>query len=67
MSYVHDSVTSKILGQLEQGVIPWRQRWSVTGPSGMPRNLRSDRPYSGIKSCSCGLPNSSKATAIGAG
>lgn len=48
MSYVHDSVTDKILGQLEQGVIPWRQRWQVTGVDGLPRNLVSNRPYNGI-------------------
>lgn len=48
MSYVHDSVTRKILEQLEQGVIPWRQRWAVNGSGGLPRNLVSDRPYNGI-------------------
>lgn len=48
MSYVHDQVTHKILEQLEQGVIPWRQRWQVTGTAGLPRNLVSDRPYNGV-------------------
>jgi antirestriction protein ArdC len=48
MSYAHDQVTRKILEHLEQGVIPWRKRWAVTGAGGMPRNLKSDRPYNGI-------------------
>lgn len=48
MSYVHDSVTTKLLEQLEAGVIPWRQRWQVTGSAGIPRNFVTDRPYSGI-------------------
>lgn len=48
MSYVHDKVTKKLLAQLEQGVIPWRQRWQVTGSAGLPRNVVSDRPYNGI-------------------
>ena len=48
MSYVHDSVTNKILEQFEQGVVPWRKRWQLAGPDGLPRNLVSDRPYSGI-------------------
>lgn len=48
MSYVHEQVTQKILEQLEQGVVPWRKRWQVAGPNGLPRNLVSDRPYSGV-------------------
>jgi antirestriction protein ArdC len=48
MSYVHDQVTTKILERLEQGVVPWRRRWQVTGSAGMPRNYKSDRPYNGI-------------------
>lgn len=48
MSYVHEQVTHKLLEQLEQGVVPWRKRWQLAGPEELPRNLVSDRPYSGI-------------------
>ncbi|HTT77680.1 MAG TPA: zincin-like metallopeptidase domain-containing protein [Candidatus Binataceae bacterium] len=38
-------VTEKIINLLEQGIVPWRRPWSVTG---LPRNLVSKKPYRGI-------------------
>ena len=46
MNKVYDIVTEKIIEQLEAGTIPWRKAW--TGPNGMPMNLISGKPYSGI-------------------
>ena len=43
---VYEIVTDKIIAQLETGTIPWRKAW--TGPNGMPMNLISGKPYSGI-------------------
>ena len=43
---VYDIVTEKIIEQLEAGTIPWRKAW--TGPNGLPMNLISGKPYSGI-------------------
>ena len=45
-SKVYEIVTDKIIAQLETGTIPWRKAW--TGPNGMPMNLISGKPYSGI-------------------
>lgn len=42
---VYTRVTERIIELLEQGVIPWRQPWQ---PNGMPKNLISQRPYTGI-------------------
>lgn len=42
---VYTRVTNRIIELLEQGVIPWRKPWQ---PNGMPKNLISKRPYTGI-------------------
>lgn len=42
---VYSLVTARIIELLEQGVIPWRKPWQ---PNGMPKNLISQRPYTGI-------------------
>lgn len=42
---VYARVTNRIIELLEKGVIPWRQPWQ---PNGMPKNLISQRPYTGI-------------------
>jgi len=42
---VYSRVTNRIIELLEKGVIPWRQPWQ---PNGMPKNLISQRPYTGI-------------------
>jgi antirestriction protein ArdC len=42
---VYTIVTEKIVGLLEQGVVPWRRPW--TG-GGLRRNIVSKKPYRGI-------------------
>ncbi|TPG42733.1 DUF1738 domain-containing protein [Sphingomonas koreensis] len=47
---LYDSVTARIIGELEAGRFPWVQPWgggSGTAP-GLPRNALSARTYSGI-------------------
>jgi antirestriction protein ArdC len=41
----YDIVTEKIIGLLEQGIVPWRRPWASTG---LPRNLVSKKPYRGV-------------------
>lgn len=45
---VYDAVNDRILAQLEQGLIPWRKEWKVTGHSGLPINFTTKKPYRGI-------------------
>jgi antirestriction protein ArdC len=42
---IYEKVTSLIINQLEQGVIPWRKPWTV---SGLPMNLLTRRAYTGV-------------------
>ena len=42
---IYAIVTEKIINLLEQGVVPGRRPWAVTG---LPRNLVSKKPYRGI-------------------
>lgn len=46
MSKVYEIVTRQILGQLEQGVVPWSRPWKVDGLA--PANLATGRAYRGI-------------------
>jgi antirestriction protein ArdC len=46
MSKAYDVITDRILTLLEQGTVPWRKPWNVE--TGLPRNLCSQRPYTGI-------------------
>ena len=41
---IYESVTARVLKQLEEGVIPWRKTWR----SGLPKSLISGREYRGI-------------------
>ena len=45
MNKVYEIVTDKIIEQLNQGVIPWKQEWSAAG---LPKNGISNKEYSGI-------------------
>jgi antirestriction protein ArdC len=45
---VYETVTARIVAQLEAGVIPWRKEWKVTGASGFPANFQTKKPYRGI-------------------
>ena len=44
---LYQTVTDKIVAQMESGTMPWEKAWSVTGSS-IPMNATTDRPYSGI-------------------
>jgi len=47
---LHDSVTARIINELEQGRVPWVQPWASSNktPLGLPQNASSGRIYSGI-------------------
>ncbi len=47
---IHEEVTAKIVAALERGVIPWRSPILGAKGGGIPANLVSKRPYSGINS-----------------
>ncbi len=44
---LYQTVTDRIVAQLEQGVLPWKKDWSTAGTS-IPMNAITERPYSGI-------------------
>lgn len=44
---LYQSVTDRIVAQLEAGTLPWVKSWSEAGSS-IPMNAVSNRPYSGI-------------------
>ena len=48
---LYDEITSRIIGELEAGRLPWIQPWGTSGvsaPLAMPNNAATDRCYSGI-------------------
>jgi antirestriction protein ArdC len=45
---VYEIVTERILAALDNGVVPWRLPWRVSGSSGFPKNLVSGKEYRGI-------------------
>lgn len=48
---LYDSITTRIIAQLEDGRLPWAQPWDAPDTSaaiGLPQNAASKRPYSGI-------------------
>ena len=48
---LYDEITSKIIGQLEAGSVPWVQPWgtaAVKAPLALPKNAATGRQYSGI-------------------
>lgn len=50
-SNLYDDITNKIIGELEQGRLPWVQPWGTAAakaPLAMPRNATTSRHYSGI-------------------
>jgi antirestriction protein ArdC len=42
---VYQTITDRIIAQLEQQVAPWRKPWTQAGP---PQNLATKRYYTGI-------------------
>ena len=50
-SNLYDDITNKIIGELEDGRLPWVQPWGTAAtkaPLAMPRNAATSRQYSGI-------------------
>ena len=45
---IYETVTERIISQLESGVIPWRKEWKVSGASALPVNFQTKKPYRGI-------------------
>ena len=47
---LYDEVTSRIIGELEQGRLPWVQPWGRANrlSPGLPRNALTGRAYSGV-------------------
>lgn len=47
---LHDTVTTRIIAELERGRFPWVQPWASSGvtPLGLPQNAATGRTYSGI-------------------
>ncbi|MET0365059.1 MAG: zincin-like metallopeptidase domain-containing protein [Sphingobium sp.] len=47
---LHDTVTNRIILELERGRVPWVQPWASYGmtPLGLPQNASTGRSYSGI-------------------
>ncbi len=44
---LYDSVTARILAELEAGTVPWIKPWSATAGTNVPCNAITNRPYSG--------------------
>jgi antirestriction protein ArdC len=48
---IYQEVTSRIVAEMEAGVLPWAQPWASSGegsPFARPANVSTGRPYSGI-------------------
>ena len=47
---LHDTVTNRIIRELEQGCFPWVQPWASSGMTtlGLPLNASTGRAYSGV-------------------
>ena len=48
---LYEEITAKIIGELEEGHVPWVRPWRSDGSGtgvAMPRNATTSRPYSGI-------------------
>lgn len=48
---LYDDITNKIIGELEDGRLPWVQPWGTAAakaPLAMPKNAATERQYSGI-------------------
>jgi antirestriction protein ArdC len=48
---LYDEITTKIIGELEAGRVPWVQPWGTAAakaPLAMPKNAATSRNYSGI-------------------
>jgi antirestriction protein ArdC len=43
---VEQIIVEKLLTRMEEGVLPWERPWNAE--TGMPRNLKSNKPYRGV-------------------
>ena len=48
MANVYETITDRIIKQLEAGTAPWHKPWAFRGDAGLPRNLRTLKVYRGI-------------------
>jgi antirestriction protein ArdC len=51
MSKAYETITNHIIASLENGVIPWRKEWKVSGKNGggvLPYNLTTGKAYRGV-------------------
>lgn len=54
---IYETVTNRIIAELEAGAIPWTQPWKNQKSGGvMPLKRATGRPYSGINIPSYGEP-----------
>jgi antirestriction protein ArdC len=44
----YETITNRIIAQLESGVIPWRKDWASDGSNGLPKNKLTGKHYRGI-------------------
>jgi len=47
---LYDEITTKIIGELEAGRVPWVQPWGTAAakaPPALPKNASTDRTYGG--------------------
>ncbi len=54
MNDIYQSITDKIIAELEAGTVPWIRPWAG-GDDPFPRNALSQRPYRGINTIVLGL------------
>ncbi|MBY0522797.1 MAG: ssDNA-binding domain-containing protein [Gemmataceae bacterium] len=47
-SEIRERVTTEIIEALKKGVVPWRKPWSPAGNTGFPKNVVSQKNYSGV-------------------
>ena len=49
---IYETITDRLISQLESGVVPWRKPWSSANASGLklPVNRSTQKPYRGINS-----------------
>ena len=52
---VYDSVTNKIISQLEAGIAPWIKPWKSGSVGGADRNIVSKKEYSGVNRLILGM------------
>jgi antirestriction protein ArdC len=52
---IYQMITDRIVGGLENGVIPWQKKWDMVGGVNTPMNFASKRPYNGINALMLGL------------